>query len=383
MNTISHIPQILRNHAEGAAFLWSRRAQYLNDPTIAEADLGRIDRRLIAHLDGLIASGSQALVELRDRFNDFPEAGEAFAHLKTAIAGQEADSVTELLGIANDLPETWSGLSAAVGWSSLEQLRLFVNDWAKSPLTVARFLAVAAHSHFRIDPGEMLADFLSDPDSRVRARALRLLGEIGQLKDLDKLVSAIADSSEHERFSAARSAILLGQRGTALDFLRRRAQKDDRVGDKALELAVLADHGEEGNQWLGSIIKDKARRLAGIKISAVIKTDAVRKWLFDCASDPELSAAAGIAMRTMYDVDFDDSSAFETDGKSLGPEFESRTDGPWPVASRVKAALNQGPSDPPFRCLPRLRRECLSQAIAAPDKPLREWRSPRTYPAWS
>ena len=99
-------------------------------------------------------------------------------------------------------------------------------------------------------------------------------------------------------------------------------------GDAALELAVLADHGEDGRKWLGQLTQNKARKEAAVEICGAIDAEDVRKWLFRCASDPDLSAAAGRAMRTMYDIDFDDTDAFEADGETLGPKFAERTDGP-------------------------------------------------------
>ena len=383
MSAIAHIPNILRNHAEGAAFLWTRRAAFMHDPTIGEVELGRVDRRLIAHLAGLNASGDQSLVELQARFDDFPEAGEAFAYLATAIAVGETAAAESFLEVANELPKCWPGLSGAVGWSTLDDLKPFVRDWVRSPLAVARFLAVAAHSHCRVDPGDRLDDVLSDTDSRVRARGLRLLGEIGDVSRTDRLLAAVRDGSADEQFFASRSALLLGRRGDALDAVRQRALEAHRTGDAALELAVLADHGEDGRKWLGQLTQNKARKEAAVEICGAIDAEDVRKWLFRCASDPDLSAAAGRAMRTMYDIDFDDTDAFEADGETLGPKFAERTDGPWPVASRVKAALENGATGPRFECLPRLRRRCLSQAMATPGRPLAEWRSRRAYPAWS
>lgn len=383
MDTISHIPNILRNHAEGAAFLWTQRSSYMHNPTIGNVELGRLDRRLIAHLAGLTSSGHQSLDELLARFDDFPESGEAFAFLSTAVPGGETNAVEGFLEMADTVPQCWPGLSGAIAWSSLDDLKPFVRDWFRSSLSVARFLAIAAYSHHRIDPGDRLRDFVSDTNSRVRARALRLIGEIGDVRRSDHLLAVTKDCSEEEQFASTRSAILLGQRGDKLEALRQLALTADRMGDAALELAVLADHSEEGRKWLGRLMRKDSRRDAAVEISGFIDIDEVRNWLFHCAFDPELSSAAGRALRTMYDIDFDDTVAFETDGEVLGPMFATRTDGPWPVASRMKAALEKDPIGPRFESLPRLRRRCLIKAMATPEEPLAEWRSQRIYPAWS
>jgi hypothetical protein len=115
--TISVIPPILRQHAEGAAFLWSQRVRMFHDPAFGEVELGRLDRRLGAHIDGLLASGSAALGEVAARFEDFPEPGEMFAWFAVALLGGGPEDIAAALERAGGHPKCWSGLSGAIAWA--------------------------------------------------------------------------------------------------------------------------------------------------------------------------------------------------------------------------------------------------------------------------
>lgn len=76
------IPEIVRQHAEMAAFLWTVYDDALLHPEAnPEMDTLRIARlveRLDAHIDGLRVAGEDGGRIARERYKDFPEAGELF-----------------------------------------------------------------------------------------------------------------------------------------------------------------------------------------------------------------------------------------------------------------------------------------------------------------
>ena len=76
------LPEIIRQHAEQAAFLWTvyDRAMLFPEEN-PEMDKVRIDRlleRLEAHLDGLRVAGAEGLAIAEDRLKEYHEAGELF-----------------------------------------------------------------------------------------------------------------------------------------------------------------------------------------------------------------------------------------------------------------------------------------------------------------
>ncbi|OAP34576.1 hypothetical protein AU381_24960 [Sinorhizobium glycinis] len=74
--------EIVRQHAEMAAFLWTQYDWHLlhpdENPDMDEARLARLVERLEAHLDGLRVAGSAGLEIAKERYTEFPEVGELF-----------------------------------------------------------------------------------------------------------------------------------------------------------------------------------------------------------------------------------------------------------------------------------------------------------------
>ena len=76
------LKNIIRQHAEQAAFLWTvyDRAMLCpeENPEMDKVRIARVVERLEAHLDGLRVSGRYGLRIARQRYEEHPEAGELF-----------------------------------------------------------------------------------------------------------------------------------------------------------------------------------------------------------------------------------------------------------------------------------------------------------------
>ena len=76
------LPEMLRQHAEQAAFLWAVYDHALlnpdDNPDMDAERIARLLERLEAHIDGLRVAGSEGLKVAEERYIEYPEAGELF-----------------------------------------------------------------------------------------------------------------------------------------------------------------------------------------------------------------------------------------------------------------------------------------------------------------
>jgi hypothetical protein len=93
------LPEIVRQHAEMAAFLWTvydRALLYPDENLEMDATaLADLVGRLEAHLDGLRIAGADGVMVAEERFKEFPGPGELFV-VRILQPGAEDLKVAEL-----------------------------------------------------------------------------------------------------------------------------------------------------------------------------------------------------------------------------------------------------------------------------------------------
>ncbi|TIL78774.1 MAG: hypothetical protein E5Y89_14400, partial [Mesorhizobium sp.] len=157
MHRIATIPAIVDQHAEDAAFLWLRRRQEIDGPILDETDIGRIDQRLEANLEGLMAAGNAGWVSAHALFADYAKPGELFVLGTLAMRWGDARLVGSAIDASASLGEAGiSSLSGAIARTPRENLRPFVAQWLDTRDARLRCLGLSALWHNRVDPGERL-----------------------------------------------------------------------------------------------------------------------------------------------------------------------------------------------------------------------------------
>lgn len=384
MQRIASIATLVAQHAGDAAFLWLRRRREIDGPFLDATDIGRIDQRLEANIEGLMAAGESGWRAARAQFADFAEPGEIFVLGVLALRSGERAAIDVALAAARQAGEIGvSSLSGALARTPRDRLKPVVSEWLDARDPFLRCLGLAALQHHRVDPGARLADLLADADAGVRRRALRLAGMFKRRDLLAPAAAALDAGGADERLAAALAVCLLGEARLAHPVLDRIVLTQPGLAARAIELRLLTTPGKAGREWLRSRLDQPALRVAATAAIGLFGDVAVMPWLIARMREPALAEASGLALRDLFEVDFNDLALFTTDPAELGPDFSG--DGPLPVADRVAAWWDEGrggKAHREFRSMRRLRLDASRAALATPEAPLADWRVTRRFPAW-
>ncbi len=407
MNQVNRIiPHIIEQHAEEASFLWLLRRAAVHAPHYDLKDLVTLDERVEAHLDGLRIAGEEGWEVCLGNLAT-QEPGELFAAGVLALEGNDFSRLEELYRIAEEAPKAMTGLISALGWVEAHCLRGKVNGLLVSKSPLWRWVGISACAIHRIDPGKYLDEAILDDDPHLRARALRTVGELGK-QDMKPLVLRSIGHDDHAScFWAAWSAVLIGDRGKAVEFLQTEIIQGSDDRREAMELILRIADLQHVKRLLGDLAQ-RPDTLRKAIIGAGISGDAAYiPWLIKQMEAPEYARPAGesFSMITGVDIAYEDLEGecpedFEA-GPTENPEDEDVAldedeDLPWPDTEQVQQWWNrrQDAFKPGVRhllgkpmsethCLAVLkdgmqrqrRAAALELALTQPKKPLFEIRS--------
>lgn len=341
MNKI--IPEIICQHAEEAASLWLLRDQAVKAPHYSLADLAELDERVEAHIDGLRVAG-EAGWEICEEALDWQEAGEVFAAAILAFESGEEARIQKVLDVGCSSFALSRGLISALGWIPYERVAEPIQNLLSAESPALRGVGIAACAVHRIDAGQHLNEAIADEDPYLRARALEAVGELGRQDLMPYLREHFQDDVESCRFSAARSAALLGdsEAGRILSTLAMNGF------EKAEEAVKMAGRNLELNaaiSWQKELAQTNHR--LGVIAAGVIGDPAFVPWLFEQMSVPELARTAGesFSLITGVDIAYDDLETDWPEGFEAGPtedaedenvEMDADEDLPWPYAELIQ-----------------------------------------------
>ena len=263
------------------------------------------------------------------------EAGELFAAGVLALESGELARIGPLVELAEEVPKARRGLAGAIGWTAPERLRSTIRPWLDSGRPFERWLGLVACSLHRADPASRLRQFLADPAALMRARALRLAGELGRADLGPDLRAALDREADADcRFWAAWSAALLGERAPAAPVLIAEVEAAGPRRRRALEVAVRIMPPAEARTWLSRLNGDPAHARTVVIAPGHLGDPVAVPWLISKMAIPELARLAGesFSMITGVDLAYDD---LETDAPQ---DFQS---GPTDEPSDANVDLDQ------------------------------------------
>jgi uncharacterized protein (TIGR02270 family) len=297
------IPDIVDEHAQEVATLHALRTAVLRSWHIRLSDLQRgFDDRISLHFDGLRIAGEHAWLSCESAFEP-PTAGAVFAATVVALQDRNPSRVDRLFAVTEAVSDSKSGLVSAFGWLGAEQLRGVVADLLKSGNSFRRVVGISACSLHRVDPALVAAGYLRDGDSAVRARALRLCGELGCDEAMTPCVLALGDVSPLCRAWAAWSSVVLGNRREALDALQEIGLNPGPLRERAFDLTLQAMRASEAQRILRDLATapDEWQRL--IRGCGIVGDPVYVPWLIEQMQEPKAARLAAGAFSLITGVE--------------------------------------------------------------------------------
>jgi uncharacterized protein (TIGR02270 family) len=341
------IESIVVQHAEELEALYASRGFLSTAPHASLDDLGRLDDRIAAHLDGLRVAGELAW-PICEAALAAPSVGSMSTAIVRVIESGRHDRLRQLLTTAAEAPSLRDGVVAGFGWLEPVHLRGVVASLIAAEGAFERYIGLSACALHGVDPGPELGRAVQDPDPTLRACSLRVTGELG----ISDLRSACADAVTHRdpdcRFWGTWSAVMLGARGHLTEALIVEASVRGPNSLRALQLAALAMNPRSFDDWLREFsMRDGSRRLA-IFASGLSGNASYVPWLIGQMKDDTTARVAAEAFmtitgseRTGFDLERPQSEDFEagpTDDLS-DPDVDLNVDEGllWPDIRKVES----------------------------------------------
>lgn len=318
MNQPMIIESIVSQHAEEAAFLWLLRDAAVQAPHYNLKDLAHLDNRAEAHLDGLRIAGDSGWEICADALAH-EESGEIFTAAVLALELQDARRIQQIYTTVESTPEAARGLISAFGWVSPDTMQASINDLLASTSPFWRWIGISCCAIHRIDPANFLQAALADNEQILRGRALRMAGELGRTDLLPGLLHWIRDEDTASRFWAAWSAVLLGDRGEALESLKTIAGSDSPLQAQALQLLLRVMDQHQAQQWLKGLAQYPQWLRHVVAGAGITGNPAFIPWLTKQMENPELARIAGESFSMITGVDL----AYEDLDGELPEDFEA------------------------------------------------------------
>ena len=291
------ITGIVRQHVEEAAALRLSRTRAVREAHGLQA-LTDLDDRLSAHIDALAIAGDAAWPLCQAALEDV-SAGSVFVAAVHSILEKRLDRLEQLMALARAVPQASSGLTSAFGWLEPRQLQNIVANLLRASDVDTRVTGIAACASHRVDPG--LRRLLEDPQPTVRARALRTAGELGLREWLPICTAAIRDEDAACQVWGARSAVLLGDRQSALDWLVSFVSTSPQ--SPALDLVLSALPLHPGHELLRSLGTNPANAGWQLRGSGLVGDAAYVPWLLRKMREPLAARRAAEAFASITGAD--------------------------------------------------------------------------------
>ena len=296
------IGQVVQEHAEEVAYLYSLRPILTTAPHITLDDLFGFDDRIAAHLDGLSIAGENGWHYCAAPL-DSPSRGQVFTAAVWAIESKQRTKLDRVFALVEALPEGAAALISAFGWVSARLLKGTAKELLDNMALFRKIVGLAAFLIHRVDPGESLNIVITCQDTPLRVRALRGAGELGRRDLLPKCIEYLKDQDHVCAFWAAWSSVLLGDRSRAVESLRKLSVLSAPRQERALRLVLKALSIQEGHVVLKTLAQNPSNQRELIRGTGIVGDPFYIPWLIKQLGDAKTARLAGEAFSFITGLD--------------------------------------------------------------------------------
>ena len=332
------VGDVVRQHVEQAAFLWAQRDTLMVTDLPDLKAVAGIDKRLEANLDALRIAGSASWPFVLAAYEDFPQKGELFLFTWLAIEQADERRIAEAVELGRRFEDA-HGVVGALTWHKPQTIGPLVRDWIGGHDAFQRFLGVSACMGHKVDPKQMLARLIRDPEMRVRSVALRLAGTLKRTDLVTEIAICLDDVDEPPRLWASWALTELGSGDLAIAGLRKVAVAGGPDAMTALRAAIKAAPDQDVRAWLGELLKSPETAPLAVRASGMLGDRTLLHWLIRQMRVPARAVAAGTAFLELFPEAREDGRLFSVETLLLGQAFADHFDDdpPFlPVADNVK-----------------------------------------------
>ncbi|WP_444993937.1 TIGR02270 family protein [Aliikangiella sp. IMCC44359] len=213
-NRFNEAPQAqVEHYFEQAANLWKTRSFAIKQPHYSIIDINQLDENIDQNLDGLMNSLEDTW-ELCLEHASIERPADIFVAAVIAFRSRDLEKIKTIVsaGFANEA--CVKALTSAMGWLPDALALEWINKFLTSKDLEHKYLAIAACSVRRENPGELFNKVLQREEClaypKLRARAVRLIGELKRHEMQWALDEAYSDNNPEVKFWVNWSTILLG-----------------------------------------------------------------------------------------------------------------------------------------------------------------------------
>lgn len=301
---------IYEQFVDEASFLWVLRSIAVKQPHYNAVALRELEQRIDAQLDGLMTSIGDAWQICLEALKQ-AEPGEVFTSTVIAFRSHDIAKIQKAVevGLSND--EATKGLISALGWLPGRLVHPWVSKFFTSKDLDHKYLALAACSVRRENPGEHLNRILDREDCKehenLYSRALRLIGELRRQDLMPSLEKAVNSDNQTIQFWSNWSAVLLGDR-SAVNNLSPFVFESEVYQVRAIDIAFRALPIEIGRSWISKLGGDESQMRSVIKATGILGDPHAVNWLINNMYDARVAKLSGEAFTLITGIDLADHS---------------------------------------------------------------------------